>query len=188
MHLINKFLTIISEKIILSVLVVFLVGCEGGDSSSEISDINLFSGDVHKIVNADESELIKKYKVFKLSILLKGFGVNFYDRKISFLDGVSVITDDSKYHSISENASETKVVAQKIFDDFSKAHGKAISEKIEMKPATDYRSKVKRVVYKFEKENGYIPSIVLEWSTDYYHGKKRYGINVTEMHLKIGST
>jgi hypothetical protein len=155
------------------------------DPTSSSLPIDVFAGDVHRILDIDADELAKKYTVFSLSLVLEGFNGDSFTRQVSIVDTFKGIQDESKYDYSGQSQAERKAAAQRAFDDFSKQHGKAIDVKATTLPESDKRmNQVEQVVYTFKTEKGYKPMIALGWSSSSYGNTIYYKLSVVEMHQK----
>jgi hypothetical protein len=167
-------------------IITLLLTVSIGANGSELNKIDFLSGDVHKIIKADETELISKYTVFRLEILVKGFGDDLSSRAVIFMRGFNQIMDTSKYDYIGQSSTERKSIAQKAFDDFSGNHGKVVDEKTKfLRAESSQSSKVELVTYKFNKEHGYTPSLTLQWSNSVVSGTTLYELKTIEIHQKL---
>jgi hypothetical protein len=150
-----------------------------------MNEIDFLAGDVHQIINADETELVGKYTVFSLSILVPGIGSDLAQRSVSFMEGLNQIMDTSKYDYLGESSSERKNIAQKAFNNFSRIHGDLVDKKVTNLRAEDsLSSKIEQVEYEFNKEHGYTPSLTFQWSNYVVTGATLYKLETIEQHTR----
>jgi hypothetical protein len=153
--------------------------------SADMNEIDFLAGDVHEIIKADETELVTKYKVFSLSILVPGIGSDLAQRDVHFMQGLNQVMELSKYEYLGQSDSERQKIAQEAFNNYSTTHGNPVDKKVTYLPA-EYSggSETKQVAYEFTKEHGYTPSLTFQWSNSVVTGTLLYKLETIEQHTK----
>jgi len=172
------------NMLVIFAAVIALIGCnDKGVSSANISTtIDFMAGDVHSFINADVSELADRYVVLSLEFMPEE---GKFERSVTILPkGISFVTDKYTNAYSGVSADERTEAAQAVFDSFSKKHGEVADKTTHELPSeVSYGSKIKRTIYKFEKEGDKLPLLQFDWSHYTLQNKTYYELKVVEMHM-----